>query len=169
GASRFVDKTLENYLHVGLIAILFPRAVILQAVRDPMDVGFACYRQLFVSGNETLYDLADIGAEYRRYVGLIDHWATVLPGRVRDVVYEALVDDPQGQIPRLVAELAGLPWDAATLRPHERGGAVQTASASQVRRPIYRSSVERWRRHAEQLRPLAEALGVDAELRSPAE
>ena len=75
GASRFVDKTLENYLHVGLIRLLFPRAVILHAVRDPMDTGFACYRQLFTSGNETLYDLADIAAEYGRYRGLMDHWA----------------------------------------------------------------------------------------------
>lgn len=163
GASRFVDKTLENYLHVGLIAVLFPKAVILQAVRDPMDTGFACYRQLFVSGNETLYDLADIGAEHRRYRGLIDHWAQVLPGRVRDVRYEALVEDPERQIPALVTELAGLPWDPATLAPHERSGAVQTASATQVRRPIHRSSVERWRRHAQHLRPLAEALGVDPE------
>ena len=66
GASRFVDKSLENYLHVGLIHLMFPRAVILQAARRPMDVGFACYRQLFVSGNETLYDLEDIAADLAR-------------------------------------------------------------------------------------------------------
>jgi hypothetical protein len=80
---------------------------------------------------------------------------------VRDVSYEALVEDPERQIPVLVTELAGLSWDAATLSPHELGGAVQTARASQVRSPIYQSSVERWRRHAERLRPLAEALGLD--------
>jgi hypothetical protein len=164
GSSRFVDKTLENYLHVGLIAVLFPRATILHAVRDPMDTGFACYRQLFVSGNETLYDLADIGAEFGRYRGLMDHWAKVLPGRVRDVGYEPLVENPESQIPELVAELAGLPWDPVTLSPHQRPGAVQTASASQVRQPIYRSSVKRWSRHAERLRPLAEALGVEVEI-----
>lgn len=160
GTSRFVDKTLENYLHVGLIHLLFPRAVILHAVRDPMDTGLACYRQLFASGNETLYDLADIGAEYVRYRGLMDHWAGVLPGRMIDVAYEALVTDPQSQIPTLVIEAAGLVWDPAVLRFHERAGGVQTASASQVRRPIYRSSVERWRRHAGSLQPLAAALSV---------
>jgi tetratricopeptide (TPR) repeat protein len=160
GTSRFVDKTLENYLHVGLIHLLFPRAVILHAVRDPVDTGFACYRQLFTSGNETLYDLAGIGAEYAHYRQLMDHWATVLPGRVVDVAYEALVADPQAQIPALVTEAAGLVWDPAALRFHERAGGVQTASASQVRRPIYQSSVQRWRRHAGRLEPLIQALGA---------
>jgi sulfotransferase family protein/tetratricopeptide repeat protein len=162
GASRFVDKTLENYLHVGLIHLLFPKAVILHAVRDPMDTGFACYRQLFTSGNETLYDLSDIGAEYLRYRALMDHWRDILPRRVVDVAYETLVGDPDAQIPVLVTETAGLRWDSATLRFHERAGGVQTASAAQVRKPIYRSSVQRWRRHAERLQPLAAALGVYA-------
>jgi hypothetical protein len=158
GASRFVDKTLENYLHVGLIHLLFPKALILHVGRDPMDVGFACYRQLFVEGNETLYDLADIGAEYGRYRGLMDHWAAVLPGRVAEVSYEALVAEPDTQTRLLVTETAGLAWDPAVLRFHERAGAVTTASASQVRRPIYATSVARWRRHAERLQPLAAAL-----------
>ena len=159
GRSRFVDKTLENYLHVGLIHLLFPKATILHAVRDPMDTGFACFRQLFASGNETLYDLAEIGAEYRRYRGLMDHWAAVLPGRVREVSYEPLVAEPKAQIQALVTGAAGLAWEPATLAFHERAGAVQTASASQVRRPIFASSVGRWRRHAERLGPLAEAMG----------
>jgi hypothetical protein len=164
GASRFVDKTLENYLHVGLIQLLFPRATILHAVRDPLDTGFACYRQLFVSGNETLYDLTEIGAEQLRYRGLMDHWTQAAPGRVLDISYEALVADPEGQIQALVSEAAGLPWDAACLDFHIREGAVQTASASQVRRPIYRTSVQRWRRHAERLAPLISALGPYAQI-----
>ncbi|WP_293383303.1 tetratricopeptide repeat-containing sulfotransferase family protein [Phenylobacterium sp.] len=159
GRSRFVDKTLENYLHAGLIAALFPNALILNAVRDPMDTGFACWRQLFASGNETLYDLADIGAEYVRYRGLMDHWRALMGGRVAEVSYEALVAEPEPQIRRLVTEVAGLSWDPAVLRFHERGAAVQTASASQVRRPIHGGSVGHWRRHAERLRPLADALG----------
>jgi tetratricopeptide (TPR) repeat protein len=158
GTSRFVDKTLENYLHLGLIQLLFPQAMILHAVRDPVDTSFACYRQLFSSGNETLYDLAEIGAEYVRYRQLMEHWATVLPGRAIDVSYEALVEDPDTQIPDLVAK-AGLAWDPAALRFHERAGGVATASASQVRQPIYQSSVQRWRRHAERLQPLVGALG----------
>jgi tetratricopeptide (TPR) repeat protein len=159
GTSRFVDKTLENYLHAGLIGLLFPNATILHAARDPVDTGFACYRQLFTSGNETLYDLADIGAEYVRYRGLMDRWSAILPGRITDVRYEALVAAPDVEIPRLVMESAGLAWDPATLRFHERAGPVRTASASQVRRPIYTSSVKRWRAHAERLQPLIDALG----------
>jgi Flp pilus assembly protein TadD len=157
GASRFVDKTLENYLHVGLIHLMFPKAVILQAVRDPMDLGFACYRQLFVSGNETLYDLEDIGGELGRYRALMDYWASVLPGRMTDVSYEALVADPEPQTRGLTAA-AGLAWDPAVLDFHQRAGAVTTASAAQVRRPIYGSSVARWRRYAVQLEPLMAAL-----------
>lgn len=164
GASRFIDKTLENYLHVGLIQLIFPRSTILHAVRDAMDLGFACYRQLFVSGNETLYDLAEIGAEYGRYRGLMDHWAAVLPGRVADVAYEDLVADPQTAIRGLVTEAAGLTWNPACLDFHVRDGAVQTASASQVRRPIYATSVQRWRRHAAGLAPLAAALGSYARI-----
>lgn len=157
GASRVVDKTLENYLHVGLIHLMFPGAAILHAVRDPIDTGFACYRQLFASGNETLYDLADIAAEYGRYRALMDHWATVLPGRVTEVGYEALVADPERQMRSLIAA-AGLAWDPAVLRFHERAGAVTTASASQVRKPIYKNSVARWRRYADALKPLVAGL-----------
>jgi hypothetical protein len=139
--------------------VLFPRAIILHAVRDPMDTGFACYRQLFAGGNETLYGLADVGAEYVRYRGLMAHWAAVLPGRVTDVSYEALVADPERRILALVTEAAGLAWDPAALRFHERAGGVATASAGQVRRPIYGTSVQRWRRHAARLGPLIAALG----------
>ena len=158
GTSRFVDKTLENYLHVGLIAQMFPNATILHSVRDPVATGFACFRQLFATGNETLYGLADIAAEYRRYRALMAHWGEVLPDRVIDVGYEALVADPERQIRWLVTEAAGLPWDPAALRFFEREGAVATASATQVRKPIYATSVERWRRHESRLAPLVEGL-----------
>ena len=161
GASRFVDKTLENYLHVGLIALVFPRAVILHTRRDPVDTGWSCFRQLFANGNETLYDLADIGAEYRRYREMMNHWRTVLSGRVTDVDYEALVTDPEPQVRRLL-EAAGLPWDPDVLRFHERGGPVRTASAVQVRRPISAEGVRRWRQPADRLAPLITALGEQA-------
>ena len=158
GRRRFVDKTLENYLHVGMIHLMFPRARIVESVRDPMDAGLSAFRQLFASGNETLYDLADIGAEYRRYRALMDHWREVLPGRVVETPYEALVADPEPEIRVLLARL-GLPWDPAVLRFHERGGAVRTASSVQVRRPMSTASVGAWRALADQLRPLIAALG----------
>jgi tetratricopeptide (TPR) repeat protein len=165
GRSRFVDKTLENYLHLGLIRLMFPRATILHCVRDPMDTGLSCYRQLFASGNETLYDLGDIGAEYVRYRTLMDHWRAVLTNRAQiDVDYETLVTDPDTRIPALVTEAASLAWDSACLRFFERAGPVRTASAAQVRRPIYRGAVQRWRRYEPRLTPLIAALrsgGVD--------
>jgi thioredoxin-like negative regulator of GroEL len=158
GASRFVDKTLENHLHVGMIHLMFPRAIILHSVRDPVDTCLSCYRQLFASGNETLYDLAEIGAEYVAYRQMMDHWARVLPGRVIDVDHEALVASPDQQIRWLVTKACGLAWDGGCLRFHQAAGAVRTASAAQVRRPIFTSSIGRWRRYEKQLGPLLEAL-----------
>jgi tetratricopeptide (TPR) repeat protein len=159
GRGRFVDKTLENHLRVGLIHLMFPEAVILHSLRDPADTCLACYRQLFASGNATLYDLGQIGEAYVRYRRVMDHWAQVLPGRVIAVEHEALVADPEQRIPWLVAEACGLDWDAACLRFHEAEGLVRTASAAQVRQPIFQTSIQRWRRHAGRLGPLFEALG----------
>jgi tetratricopeptide (TPR) repeat protein len=158
-AGRFVDKTLENYLHVGAIALMFPRAVILHAVRGPVDTCLSCYRQLFARGSETLYDQADIGAEYVTYRRVMEHWRAALGGRVIDVDHEALVADPEGQIRWLVTEACGLPWHDACLRFHEAAGAVRTASSSQVRQPIFTTSVARWRRYEAELGPLLTALG----------
>jgi tetratricopeptide (TPR) repeat protein len=159
GVGRFVDKTLENYLHVGAIALMFPNAVILHAVRDPVDTCLSCYRQLFASGAETLYDLADIGAEYVAYRGVMDHWRTVLPGRLVDIDHEALVADPEGQIRWLVTEACGLTWNDACLRFYEGARPVRTASSGQVRQPIFATSVARWRRYEAELAPLLAALG----------
>jgi hypothetical protein len=159
GVSRFIDKTLENYVHVGLIALTFPNALIIESARDAMDTCLSCFRQLFTGGDETLYDLADIGAEYRRYRRLMDHWRGVQPGRIVAVDYDALVAEPEVGIRRLVTAESGLPWNDACLRFFEREGPVTTASATQVRRPIFTASQQRWRRHATRLGPLIEALG----------
>ena len=159
GAGRFVDKTLENYLHVGTIALTFPKAVILHTVRDPVDTCLSCYRQLFARGAETLYDLADIGAEYVTYRGVIAHWRAAAPGRLIDVDHEALVADPERQIRWLVTEACGLTWNDACLRFDEASGPVRTASSGQVRQPIFNSSIARWRRYEAELGPLIAALG----------
>ncbi len=159
GSGRFVDKTLENYLHLGAIAVMFPRAVILHAQRDAMDTCVSCYRQLFASGAETLYDLAEIGSEYATYRQVMEHWRRVLPGRVTDVHHEQLVEGPEAQIRWLVTEACGLPWNDACLAFHETPGAVRTASSAQVRQPIFHTSLGRWRRYESHLGPLKQALG----------
>lgn len=156
---RFVDKMLRNYMHVGAIHLMFPRAVILHARRDAADTGLANFRQLFATGNELSYDLGDIGRDYVRYRAVMDYWSQVLPGRVIDVDHEALVADPEAHIRWLVTEACGLDWDEACLRFHETRRAVGTASVAQVRQPVFTASVGRWRRYARHLGPLFDALG----------
>jgi tetratricopeptide (TPR) repeat protein len=159
GADRFVDKTLENHLRVGMIHLMFPHAVILDSRRDPVDTCLSCYRQLFTEGNETLYDLGQIGRAYVRYRRVMEHWDRVLPGRVIRVEHEELVADTEGQIRWLVSDACMLDWDPACLRFYEAQGPVRTASAAQVRRPVFLTSIGRWTRFASQLEPLLEALG----------
>jgi len=157
-AQRITDKMPDNYLHIGMIHLCLPNAVILHSVRDPVDTCLACYKQIFVNAHETTYDLTLTGKTYVLYRRLMEHWNRVLPGRVIDVVYEKLVADPETEIRRLLAA-CGLPWDDACLRFHENERSVKTASSSQVRRPIYKSSLQRWRRYEKHLGPLFEALG----------
>lgn len=156
---RFVDKTLENYLRVGAIHLMFPEALIIDSARDPMDTCLSCYRQLFTEGNETLYDLKQIGREYVRYRRVMEHWERVLPGRVLRVEHERLVADPGQQIRQLITEDCRLNWEASCLRSHETAGSVRTASAAQVRQPLFTSSIGRWGRFVNELAPLMEALG----------
>jgi Flp pilus assembly protein TadD len=159
GAGRFVDKTLENHLRVGMIHLMFPKAVILDCTRDPVDTCLSCYRQLFTEGNETLYDLGQIGRAYVRYRRVMEHWDRVLPGRMIRVEHEKLVADTEGQIRWLVSEACMLDWDPACLRFYEAEGPVRTASATQVRRPVFLTSIGRWTRFASELEPLLKALG----------
>jgi tetratricopeptide (TPR) repeat protein len=166
-ADRFVDKTLENHLRVGVIHLMFPNAVILDSTRDPVDTCLSCYRQLFTEGNETLYDLGQIGRAYVRYRRVMGHWDRVLPGRVIRVPHEKLVADTETQIRWLVSDACKLDWDPACLRFHEAAGAVRTASAAQVRRPIFSTSVGRWARFVGELEPLLKALGPYAPQPAP--
>ena len=158
-APRFVDKMLYNYFYIGVIHLMFPRARILNSVRDPVETCLANYRILFQTGHETTYDLAEIGRQYVRYRQMMEHWSSVLPGRVIDVEHEALVADPAARIRWLVTEACGLTWDEACLDFHRTKRAVRTASVAQVRQPIFSTSVQRWRRYEQHLGPLFEALG----------
>lgn len=160
GQNRSVDKMLDNYLHVGAIHLLFPRAVILNSVRDRIDTCLSIFRQLFTgSGNENAYSLEEIAGEHLRYEDMIDYWRAVLPGRVTDVRHDALLADPGEAIRRLVIETCGLPWNERCLRFHQTSKPVQTASAIQVRRPIMPPRQARWRAYAPHLGPLFRALG----------
>jgi tetratricopeptide (TPR) repeat protein len=158
-APFLVDKMLGNYISIGMIHLMFPNATILHSVRDPVDTCLACFRQLFRSGNETTYDLRDIGEQYVRYRDMMAHWQAVLPGRFVNVVHEELVTDPDRKIRWLIEDACKLKWDDNCLRFHQTKRAVRTASIAQVRQPIFSSSVQRWRKYADHLGPLMEALG----------
>jgi len=154
-AERITDKMPANFLHIGMIHLMLPHAKIIHAMRDPMDSCFSCYSRLFASNNlDFAYRLDTVGRYYVRYIRLMQHWHRVLPpGTVLDVRYEDMVADTEGQARRLLAHL-GLPWDERCLAFHRNKRVVKTASVAQVRKPIYRSSVARWRHFEAQLNPL---------------
>jgi tetratricopeptide (TPR) repeat protein len=153
-ASRIVDKMPGNFLFAGLIHLALPNAVIIHAVRDPIDTCVSCFSTLFSCGQGHTYDLAELGRYYRHYRALMAHWRSVLPrGRMIDVRYEELVGDVEGVARRLIAH-CGLAWDPRCLDFHRTDRMVRTASATQVRRPIYQSSVRRWRKYQNFLGPL---------------
>ncbi len=160
-ARRVTDKMLVNFLHLGLVATLFARARVVHCKRDPLDTCVSSFFQIFRGLSFTL-DLGDLGHYYCDYERLMAHWRSVLPLPVLDVVYEELVADTEGVSRRLV-EFCGLPWDDRCLRFYENPRAVRTVSKLQVRRPVYGSSVGRWRRYAAHLGPLRQALGLPDE------
>jgi len=155
---RFVDKMLANFIHIGFIHLLFPNASIIDARRHPLGCGFSCYKQQFARGFGFTYDLSDMGRYYRDYAGLMDHFDTVLPGRVYRVHYEQVVVNPDREIRKLL-DYCGLPFEEQCLQFHRNRRVVQTISSEQVRRPIYTESVDQWRNYEPWLDPLKKALG----------
>jgi tetratricopeptide (TPR) repeat protein len=161
-ATRVVDKLPSNFLYAGLIHLALPNAAIIHTQRDPADTCLSCFSKLFTIGQDYSYDLAELGRYYRGYQALMEHWHQVLPpGRILDVRYEDLVTDPERQARRVVAH-CGLDWDPHCLAFHRTERPVRTASAAQVREPIYRSAVGRWRAYEAYLDPLLTELGVSA-------
>ena len=158
GREHFTDKLPNNFSHVGLIHAILPYATIIDARRHPMDSCFSTFKQHFAQGQTFSYDLNDLGRYYRCYLSLMDHWDAVLPGKVLHVQYEELVREPEANIRRLL-EHCRLPFEAACRSFHETRRSVRTASAEQVRQPLYTSGVGYWRHFERELEPLREALG----------
>jgi tetratricopeptide (TPR) repeat protein len=154
---RFVDKTPLNYLYLGLIRRALPRAKIILVRRQPMDSCFAMYRTLFAGAYPFSYDLKELGKYYCAWARLMRHWQHILGPALHVVDYERLVQDQRGETARLLA-FCGLDWQDACLSFQDNPGAVTTASASQVRQPLYASSLNRSARYASQLTPLADIL-----------
>lgn len=159
GVARITNKHLLNYLHLGMAALLFPGARVIHIRRDRMDNGLACYMtSLSPSLMPWADDLTHIGYAWRQYERLMDHWRATLPLEMLEVQYEDLVDDTEAQIRRII-DFCGLPWDERCLRYWEADRVVQTPSYDQVRRPIFRTALQRWRKYEAHLGPLKEALG----------
>ncbi|GAA4486776.1 tetratricopeptide repeat-containing sulfotransferase family protein [Gluconacetobacter asukensis] len=156
--TRIINKTLSNYQHIALIHALFPNARIIHTVRDPIDTCLSCFSTFFHSQDFT-FDLGELGRRYRSYRELMEHWHGILPnGTIYDVRYEEVVEDLEQNARSLIA-YCGLTWDDACLNFHKSKRPVRTASVQQVRKPIYRSSVGRWRPDDAILRPLLDGLG----------
>ncbi len=158
GRPFFTDKMPNNFAHIGLIHLILPRAKIVDARRHPLGCCFSNFKQHFARGQGYTYDLAGMGEYYRDYVELMAHFDSVLPGRVHRVIYERMVESPEEEVRALLAYLE-LPFEPACLRFYENERAVRTASSEQVRRPIYRDSVEHWQNFEPWLGPLKDALG----------
>lgn len=157
-AKRITDKLLTNYFFVGLIHLLFPKARIVHTVRNPIDTCLSGFTKLFKDDMPHSYDLAELGRYYGKYRELMEHWEAVLPqGVMHRVSYEEMVSDTKTEAKRLVAFL-GLPWNKTCLEFYKSDRPVKTASVAQVRRPIYRSAVERWKKYGDGLKPLIDAL-----------
>jgi tetratricopeptide (TPR) repeat protein len=154
---RLVDKRPHNYELLGLIALMFPRAHIIHCRRNAMDNCLSMYMQDFNVNHGYNRDLVTLGQYYRTYEELMAHWREVLPLPIHDCVYEDTVEDLEGSARGLIAFL-GLDWDPTCLDYHRQERQVRTPSQWQVRQPVYRSSVEAWRRYEQQLGPLKAAL-----------
>lgn len=160
GGARFIiDKTPLNFLYIGLIAKALPRAKIVHVDRDPMDAGFAMYKTLFRMGYPFSYDLEEIGRYMRAKSMLMDHWRRFLDGRIIGMSYEALVANQESESRRLI-EAIGVPWRDECLSFHENTAPAATASAAQVRRPIYASSVGKWKYYERHLGALSKSLQI---------
>jgi len=158
GTERVTNKLPGNFAFLGLIALLFPNAPIIHARRNAIDTALSCYVVSFAQGHTYSNDLRALGRYWRIYDSLMDHWREVLPRPMLELDYEAMVAEPEATTRRLL-EHCGLEWDDACLDFHRHKRPVMTASKMQVRKPIYKSSVERWRNYEAHLGPLIEALG----------
>ncbi|MGC3971134.1 MAG: sulfotransferase [Pirellulales bacterium] len=154
----FIDKMPNNWAHIGLIRLILPQAKIIDARRYPLACCYSNFKQHFARGQGFTYDLAELGIYYRDYVTLMAHFDAVQPGTIHRVIHEALVDDPEAEVRRLL-DFLGLPFDPACLAFYENDRAVRTASSEQVRRPINRDGFDQWRPVEAWLGPLKDALG----------
>lgn len=154
----FIDKLPPNFQHIGLIKMILPQAVIIDARRHPLACGMGIYKQYFGHGHDFSYNLEHIAIYYNQYLALMDYWVQVLPKQILTVQHEALVENPEQQL-RQILDFCGATFETQCLEFHSHHRAVRTASSEQVRQPINRKGMQLWKHYEQQLQPLKEALG----------
>jgi len=159
-APMFTDKMPNNFRHIGLIHLIMPNAKIIDARRYSLDCCFSMFKQLFAQGQEFSYGLAEAGSYYKSYVKLMDHWNRVLPNQILRVNNEDIIEDLEGQVRRML-EFLELPFEEECISFYETDRSVRTASSEQVRRPINKEGMERWKPYSRNLKPLLNHLGED--------
>ena len=159
-APRFTDKMPNNFRHIGLIHLILPNAKIIDARRYPLDCCFSMFKQLFAQGQEFTYGLAEAGNYYNSYVKLMNHWNKVLPNRILRVNNEDIIDDLEGQVKRML-DFLELPFEESCIKFYETDRSVRTASSEQVRKPINKSGMDRWKPYAKNLKTLVDNLDED--------
>jgi hypothetical protein len=155
---RIVDKMPGNYNFVGLIHAILPNAKIIHSRRHPVETCLSIYRIHFAEGHQWSYNLRELGRHYKRYWDLMNYWRTAFPGVMYEAVYEENVHDVESSAKKLI-EYLGLDWDDNCLNFYNVDRPVKTASVTQVRKPIYKTSTNRWRKYEKFLGPLLEELG----------
>ncbi len=165
GKDFVTDKFLANYLLIGLIKMIMPWSKVIALKRHPMDVAFSIYRNFFLAQLPYCFDLEDMARFYCLYRDLMEFWQQRLPGFVHTVKYENLVENPEAEAKKII-HFCGLPWDKACANPHENKRVVLTLSQNQVRKPVYKSSIGKWRKYEKELKPfrdMCEKLGHPVE------
>ena len=159
-APMFTDKMPNNFRHIGLIHLIMPNAKIIDARRYPLDCCFSMFKQLFAQGQEFSYGLAEAGSYYNSYVKLMNHWEKVLPNKILRINNEDVIDDLEGQVRRML-DFLELPFEEECISFHQTERSVRTASSEQVRQPINRSGMGRWKPYAKHLQPLVDNIGSE--------
>ena len=159
-APMFTDKMPNNFRHIGLIHLIMPNAKIIDARRYPLDCCFSMFKQLFAQGQEFSYGLAEAGSYYKSYVKLMEHWDRVLPGKILRVNNEDVIEDLEGQV-KIMLDFLDLPFEEECISFYETDRSVRTASSEQVRLPINKKGMGRWKPYAKNLKPFIESIGED--------
>ncbi|MDF1837637.1 MAG: sulfotransferase [Planctomycetota bacterium] len=157
-AKRIADKFLLNLTHLGFLYRAVPNARIIHSTRDAMDTALACFKVRFTSSLNFAYDLEELAHFHNQMQRIMAHWRQFMPDSILTMPYEGLVENQEAESRRLL-EFCGLEWNDAVLNFHETNRQVRSASSTQVRKPMYKGAVSRWKKYAKHLDPLRKALG----------